>query len=592
MAQILPRDLTAIPGGVINPAAAIIVDNEDGVFKGTPANVVDAGAPINTQGQAEAGLVNTGRMTPLRTAQAIAALGLSQAVLAAPTGGEMVGFGDSTVGDTLTAQAAAIDGLGDDVSAIDPRLSAQNLRFLTSVISAKLPELRVWDVNGYGPGGVNHNFDALDSFRNLFGGSMGGTGDPINDRYVDWVAGSDSNNGRGATPYKTLQKALENATGEIWILADSEEVLDFDGTDRTAGGGTITRAMAVRGYNGRKTFYGAGLKASAVTWTDTSVSLSTVWKFTNTPGARVESIIYAADGNWKNGVIVPFRGTATDDADAKTKAGANFDGWSQISTNGDIYLRYFSNMNIQAQKAKFFIAYAATPHRIRGGVLYFEDVDFLGGGGLNLLDSAVTPSTFKSTVFLRNCDVMFSSVAGLDPDDDSFIAAQNCRISRNSGDGVGSHGNSVTLLVDSWANFNGSVRNYYGVTNPARNRQGLSTHEDSFAMAIASDFQNNYGQNCANTTTTSTTITTHVIGCDFRNPWQGDGVRNNVISGYTCLETYGKAYVDTCLTGGAMSSIGWVKGGGTAYGYRNQLQGTTAASSAGILLYDPFGTLP
>lgn len=91
MAQILPRDLTPIPGGTINPAAAIIVDNGDGVFQGTPSNVVDAGAPVNTQPEAEAGLINTGRMSPLRVSQAIAALGVSQAVLAAPTGGEMVG---------------------------------------------------------------------------------------------------------------------------------------------------------------------------------------------------------------------------------------------------------------------------------------------------------------------------------------------------------------------------------------------------------------------------------------------------------------------------------------------------------------------
>lgn len=81
MAQILPRDLTPIPGGTINPAAAIIVDNGDGVFQGTPANVVDSGAPVNSQAEAEAGVVNTGRMSPLRVAQAIAALGVSPAVL-------------------------------------------------------------------------------------------------------------------------------------------------------------------------------------------------------------------------------------------------------------------------------------------------------------------------------------------------------------------------------------------------------------------------------------------------------------------------------------------------------------------------------
>lgn len=92
MAQILPRELTPIPGGTINPAAAFIVDNLDGVYQGTAANIVDAGAPINSQGEAEAGLINTGRMTPLRVAQALAALGVSQDVLASSIGAGMVGF--------------------------------------------------------------------------------------------------------------------------------------------------------------------------------------------------------------------------------------------------------------------------------------------------------------------------------------------------------------------------------------------------------------------------------------------------------------------------------------------------------------------
>jgi len=92
MAQILPRDLPPVPGGTVNPAAANIIDDGSGVFRATPQQIADAGAPINSQAQAEAGLVNTGRMTPLRVNQAIAALGVSQAVLASPTGGGMVGY--------------------------------------------------------------------------------------------------------------------------------------------------------------------------------------------------------------------------------------------------------------------------------------------------------------------------------------------------------------------------------------------------------------------------------------------------------------------------------------------------------------------
>jgi hypothetical protein len=48
--------------------------------------------PIATQAEAEAGTANDKAMTPLRTKQAIDALGVSQTALAAPTGGEMVGF--------------------------------------------------------------------------------------------------------------------------------------------------------------------------------------------------------------------------------------------------------------------------------------------------------------------------------------------------------------------------------------------------------------------------------------------------------------------------------------------------------------------
>lgn len=110
MAQILPRDMTAIPDGTVNPSAALIVDNIDGVFKATPQNIVDSGAPVNSQAQAEAGSVNTGRMTPLRVAQAIAALGVSQDVLAASGGADLVGTSSGdTVQEVLDASAKTAD---------------------------------------------------------------------------------------------------------------------------------------------------------------------------------------------------------------------------------------------------------------------------------------------------------------------------------------------------------------------------------------------------------------------------------------------------------------------------------------------------
>lgn len=67
--------------------------------------------PIATQAEAEAGTVNDKVMTPLRVKQAIDVLGVSQDALAAPTGGEMVGFqqsGDDAVESDIRAKTAQI----------------------------------------------------------------------------------------------------------------------------------------------------------------------------------------------------------------------------------------------------------------------------------------------------------------------------------------------------------------------------------------------------------------------------------------------------------------------------------------------------
>lgn len=113
MANILPRDLPA--AGTVNPASALIIDDGSGVKKATPAEVVDSGAPVNSQVEAEAGVVNTGRMTPLRVSQAIAALGVSQVVLASTEGANMVGvthaetYGTGTLGQRYAQEVWVTD---------------------------------------------------------------------------------------------------------------------------------------------------------------------------------------------------------------------------------------------------------------------------------------------------------------------------------------------------------------------------------------------------------------------------------------------------------------------------------------------------
>lgn len=123
MVAIRPQDLSPVDGGIVNPDAAIIADVGYGVRRATPAQVVDAGAPVSSQAEAEAGVVNTGRMTPLRVKQAIDALGVSADVLASPIGAGMIGLPNGTVADAIkwvTPQmfGAVGDGSTDDSNAL------------------------------------------------------------------------------------------------------------------------------------------------------------------------------------------------------------------------------------------------------------------------------------------------------------------------------------------------------------------------------------------------------------------------------------------------------------------------------------------
>lgn len=83
MATIRPDDLPAA-ASVAN-TVAIPVDSGSAVEKATPLQIVDAAIPLASQADAEAGSDNAKRMTPLRTSQAIAALGVSAAALDAYT---------------------------------------------------------------------------------------------------------------------------------------------------------------------------------------------------------------------------------------------------------------------------------------------------------------------------------------------------------------------------------------------------------------------------------------------------------------------------------------------------------------------------
>ena len=182
MAQILPRDLPPVPGGVVNPAAANIIDDGAGVWQATPAQIADAGAPINSQAAAEAGLINTGRMTPLRTKQAIDALGVSQAVLATAAGSEGVGFLQTGTDAVLRSISDKLLGYVDVLDFIPVNLHAA-IRNMTSsadvtvYIQKAIDSLQTLGGTVYIPAGKYYTTDTL-TMRS--GVSLRGAGRHIN----------------------------------------------------------------------------------------------------------------------------------------------------------------------------------------------------------------------------------------------------------------------------------------------------------------------------------------------------------------------------------------------------------------------------
>lgn len=72
MGIIRPSNLPAASS--VSISDAIIIDDGVTVEKATPAQIVDIAVPLASQAEAEAGLNNEKRMSPLRVAQAIAAL--------------------------------------------------------------------------------------------------------------------------------------------------------------------------------------------------------------------------------------------------------------------------------------------------------------------------------------------------------------------------------------------------------------------------------------------------------------------------------------------------------------------------------------
>lgn len=135
MAIIRPSDLPVAPS--VSDGASIPIDTGSAVQRATPSQLIDAAIPLSSQADAEAGTDNVKRVTPLRVAQAIDALGVSGTALAAGDGGDLVGFkqaGTSSVARTVDAKlkdavsvkdfGAVGDGVANDAAAFQAALNS------------------------------------------------------------------------------------------------------------------------------------------------------------------------------------------------------------------------------------------------------------------------------------------------------------------------------------------------------------------------------------------------------------------------------------------------------------------------------------
>lgn len=108
----------ALPAAAsVSPSAAIIVDSGAAVEKATPEQVVDATIPLASQAEAEAGVNNTKRMSPLRVKQAMDANMATTDALAS----------------TDPGKGAAMVGFIQDLPAATPRTALGKMRDVVSV---------------------------------------------------------------------------------------------------------------------------------------------------------------------------------------------------------------------------------------------------------------------------------------------------------------------------------------------------------------------------------------------------------------------------------------------------------------------------
>ncbi|MCI2809399.1 hypothetical protein [Eoetvoesiella caeni] len=502
------------------------------------------------------------------------------------SGAAMVGYGAGTVKDALDSNAAsiaenagAIDSNALAVDAINTRLKPGLLTPRAKPSSFDYVPGNIWECVTAGQ--AKHDIDLEQEFRTAYGSIMGAEAGPtgLTDKWVDPVNGVDSAEGGDlAHPYKTLKHAYQSTVGTVWLMPGRyTELFDLRCSDRTLGDGSA-RAVMVKAWEGpgTVTFVTSGQQPAEMTWADQG---NQVWSATPADGKVVELIIFHDEGkeipiHYKGG-ITPLVNTGY--------------GWYQNMDDNVVYLA-FAGRSINADKAKFEIIYVGAGGTLFGPKVYLHGITFRGIDQIK----AYYENSNRPVIYAKDCTFEYGGYSNVTTQGAIFFS-QNC-VSRRAlvNDGfnyydsvAGSPYASTPGGVVTQALEIGNICIENGVVeckgfqafpeNQTRNKQGSSGHENSIIARINGLYENNYGQNIADTGAGSRTW---MVGSKCGNPFGQIG-GGAALGGFPSLWTEGAVWLDTVTAGGRLSTEGLHVETGICHTYRCGFSGTTADTVVG-----------
>lgn len=456
------------------------------------------------------------------------------------------------------------------------------------------------------PGMATYNTDVEAVYDELEGSSLSGD----HDLWVDWVNGSDLNNGAYFTPYKTVKAAM--ASGLTARTINMKGTVSYEQPNWTAADGAlvggVARAMKLRAAYPNFNFMNPPTAASAFTWTadGTYGNLFNA----NTAYGAVHAVFFLTSRTFidENGIsqtivdrqIIPYYTT-------KALASAAEYGFTQV---GGVLSIRVGTMNIETNKASFQIIYAGGQAKISGANMFIKNITFFGISSFQMEYGLASGTWNRPKIYMQDCGFLYSSGAlgyGFRNLGGIHIA-DGCKFIASTFDGVNADPDSLAGGgQEPWGIYSnckfvgnglqGSKEFVdYIAGGGVRNVQGASYHE-GLVVHINDYFADNFGQNVADTQSTPTGGT-WMIGCqggpvraDLQVPasasWASPIPSNSLIqSRYPNLELQSaNTWIDTCSAGGRDATYGLVIPNG-AHVFNSNFDGFTAGVSGTATFYD------